>query len=452
MNLITIVKSFFTGGHERTLRAKKNVVATFLSKGVSILISFIIVPLTLGYVGEVEYGIWMTIASIIAWFSFFDIGLGNGLRNKLAESLAKDDLETARVYVSSAFALITIIATILFIGFYIAANFISWNKVLNTDIVSNYELYKIVLVVFFFFSLGFIMKLLSSVLQAMQKYALNDLLSVIAQVLGLISIYILVKTTDSSLFYLCIVYGSKTAIVLTIATFILFNSRLKELKPSLKYVRFKKALPLLNLGLWFFINQILYLIVTQTSVFLVVQFFGPKEVTIYNLALRYMTIGSMLYIMMLTPFLSAFTEAYTKKEYEWIKTILKKLNAIWIVASLGTIVLMFGYKLFFFLWVGDKVNVPLNLIIVLGISAITKMYSATYTLFLNGIGVIKMQFIALLIQAILFVPISYVFYRFNYGLISVVLPVIFFSIGSSVLFKIQYSKIIKGVATNYWLK
>ena len=277
MKLLSTVVGFFTEGHQRTLRAKKNIAATFLSKGFSILISFIIVPLTLGYVGKVEYGIWMTISSIIAWFSFFDIGLGNGLRNKLAEALAKDDLETAKVYVSSAFALITFIAFILFVGFVIAANFISWNKVLNTDIVSNYELLKIVVVVFFFFSIGFVMKILSSVLQAMQKYALNDILAVIAQLLGLIAIFILVKTTNGSLFYLCVVYGSKSAIVLTIAAVVLFNSNLKELKPSIKYVNFKKALPLLNLGLWFFINQILYLIVTQTSVFLVVQFADLKN-------------------------------------------------------------------------------------------------------------------------------------------------------------------------------
>ena len=121
------------------------------------------------------------------------------------------------------------------------------------------------------------MKILSSVLQAMQKYALNDILAVIAQLLGLIAIFILVKTTNGSLFYLCVVYGSKSAIVLTIAAVVLFNSNLKELKPSIKYVNFKKALPLLNLGLWFFINQILYLIVTQTSVFLVVQFADLKN-------------------------------------------------------------------------------------------------------------------------------------------------------------------------------
>jgi len=137
------VKDFFTKGHSRSLRAKKNISVSFIAKVLSILVSFLIVPLTLGYVGKVEYGIWMAISSIISWFSFFDIGLGNGLRNKLAEALARNDNETAKIYISSTFALISLIAALMFIGFFIVAKFISWNKVLNTELVANSELLSI---------------------------------------------------------------------------------------------------------------------------------------------------------------------------------------------------------------------------------------------------------------------------------------------------------------------
>ena len=33
----------------------------------------------------------LTLSSIIGWFAFFDIGFGNGLRNKFAEAIAKGD-------------------------------------------------------------------------------------------------------------------------------------------------------------------------------------------------------------------------------------------------------------------------------------------------------------------------------------------------------------------------
>ncbi len=450
--LISFAVAFFTKGNERTLRAKKNISVSFITKGISILISFLIVPITLGYVGKVEYGIWMTISSIIQWFTFFDIGLGNGLRNKLAEALALNNSEQARVYISSVFALISGIAIILFLGFLWIARYVSWNIVLNTNIVTNHELFQIVLMVFFFFCVGFVLNLVSSILQAMQRYALNEILGLTSQVLGLIAIFILVKTTEGSLFYLCLVYGSKTAVVMLFAAIFLFMSTLKHLRPSLKFINLKKALPLLSLGIKFFINQVFYLIVTQTSVILVVQFFGPADVTTFNLAVRYMSITAMGYLMVLTPFLSGFTEAYTKHENGWIKTTIKKINWIWIITSISTIFMIFCYKFFFKLWVGDAVQVPLSLIIALAISSIISMRSGTYGLFLNGIGKIELQMYLLGIQALLFFPLSYLFYKLGFGLVSIVATQTIFAIASVYYMTTQYNKIINQRATGIWFK
>lgn len=449
---LNLIKIFFTKGNERTLRAKKNVTVSFACKGLSILISFLIVPLTLGYVGKVEYGIWMTISAIIQWFAFFDIGLGNGLRTKLAESLARNDTETARTYISSVFALITGIAIFMFIGFFIAAQFISWNAVLNTNIVPNNELLAVVVMVFFFFCVGFVLGLVSSILQAMQRYAINDILGLTAQILGLIAIFFLVRTTKGSLFYLCLVYGAKTAVVMFIAAIVLFMGTLKMYRPAIEYINFKKSLPLLNLGIKFFVNQIFYLIVSQTSVILVIQFFGPAEVTTFNLAVRYMSITSMGYMMVLTPFLSAFTEAYTKKEFEWIRTTIRRINWIWSLTSLVTIFMIFGHKIFFKLWVGNAISIPLALIIALAIYSIVNMWSGTYGLFLNGIGKIHLQLYIIGIQALLFFPLSFLFYKLGFGLISIVVTQIIFSFVSVFFMTVQYNKIINQKAKGIWFK
>jgi O-antigen/teichoic acid export membrane protein len=447
---LDIVKDFFTKGHPRSLRAKKNITVSFITKVISIFISFLIVPLTLGYVGKVEYGIWMTISSIINWFVFFDIGLGNGLRNKLTEALAKNDKELARTYISSVFAIITVIGVVLFLGFFVAANFISWNSVLNTNLVSNHELFVIVVMVFFFFCLTFIFGLVSSILQAMQRYAINDILGLIAQSVGLIAIFILVKTTNGSLFYLCLVYGSKTAVVMVVAAFVLFFSSLKNLRPSIAYINMRKALPLISLGVRFFLNQILYLIVTQTSVILVVQFFGPEDVTLFNLAVRYMTITSIVYLMVLTPFLTAFTEAFTKGEYEWIRMTINRIKWIWLLASFATILLFLGNKYFFMLWVGDSVKVPPSLMFSLTILGILSMWNGTYGLFLNSIGKIRLQFYILLVQSVLFIPLSYLFYRFDVGLSSVIYAQIILAIIGSFFLTKQYNRIVHFKSTGVW--
>lgn len=447
---LNYIRSFFLNGHERSIRAKKNISVSFICKGLSILISFVIVPITLGYVSKEEYGLWMAISSIIQWFAFFDIGLGNGLRNKLAESFAKDDVVMARIYISSVFAIITGISVSLFIIFYIISNFISWNSILNTSILSNSSLFNSVIVVFAFFCIGFVTNIVSSILQAKQKYALNDILGLISQIFGLVSIVLLVNTSNGSLFKLCLVYSGKSAVVMLIATFILFNRNLKELRPSVKYIDFKKALPLMRLGLKFFISQILYLIVTQTSVFLVIQLFGPSEVTIYNLAFRYVSITSIGFMTILTPYLSAFTEAYSKDDLIWIKHTIKNINKVWLALSTITLILVFLSSSFFQVWVGKDFPIPLSLILVISITSIVTNFTATYSMFLNGIGKITIQLYLLTFQAILYFPLSYFFFKLNFGLNSVILPQFIFYLISSLIMKIQYKKIINKKAEGLW--
>ncbi|WKX78165.1 hypothetical protein [Zobellia laminariae] len=108
-NLLDKIGQRLNKGQKRSVKAKKNILASFLIKGTSILIGFYMVPLTIGYVDKEQYGVWLTLSSVVGWFSFFDIGLGSGLRNKLALALANDEMEKAKSYVSSTYAILGMI-------------------------------------------------------------------------------------------------------------------------------------------------------------------------------------------------------------------------------------------------------------------------------------------------------------------------------------------------------
>ena len=88
-----LLLNFINKGSERSIKAKKNVLSMLFIKGGSILVGLLLVPLTLEYVDSESYGIWLTLSSMVAWISFFDIGINNGLKNKLAESLALKNYE-----------------------------------------------------------------------------------------------------------------------------------------------------------------------------------------------------------------------------------------------------------------------------------------------------------------------------------------------------------------------
>ena len=342
--LLTFLTGVINKGDSRTVRAKINISVSFICKAGTILVNFIIVPITLGYLGKIEYGIWLTISSIISWFSFFDVGLGNGLRNKLAEALAKGEKEVAKVYISTSYIIIILISSVMFSLFYLLSIKVSWSSILNTNHIENHELFNIVIVVFFMFCVGFVLKLLSSILQAMQKYALNDIMGLIAQILGLVAIILIINFAKPSLLLICVVFSAKSIVVTLIASLLLFGTTIKEYRPRWKYVDFANIGPLVNIGWGFFVNQILYLVVTQTQIFLVVHYFGPEKATIYNIGYKLLSVFTMMYIMVLRPLLSAFTEAYTKGDFEWMEITIKKLNRAWLFFTLLTLIVISAHK------------------------------------------------------------------------------------------------------------
>lgn len=98
------IKSFLAHGGQRTLTVKKNIIGSVAIKGCSILIQLLLVPMTLGYLTSELYGIWLTISSIILWLNFFDVGFTLGLKNKLSEALALNDLSRCKALVSTTYA------------------------------------------------------------------------------------------------------------------------------------------------------------------------------------------------------------------------------------------------------------------------------------------------------------------------------------------------------------
>ena len=105
-----INKFFRKNNSERTNKANRHIILSFFFRGGSILLSLLIVPLTINYIKPDAYGVWLTLTSLVGWVAMFDIGIANGLRNRLSESLAAQDYTKSRIYVSTTYVIIGLIA------------------------------------------------------------------------------------------------------------------------------------------------------------------------------------------------------------------------------------------------------------------------------------------------------------------------------------------------------
>ncbi|MFH0865864.1 MAG: oligosaccharide flippase family protein, partial [Bacteroidota bacterium] len=414
------MSDFFSSGHQRTLKAKKNILATFFLKGMSIAISLILVPLTINYINPTRYGIWLTLSAIVGWFNFFDIGFGNGLRNRFAEAVARGQHELARIYVSTTYAMLMLIISFIIMVFLGINSFLNWTNILNAPDEMAAELSMLALIVFVFFCLKFVLQLVTTIMTANQQPAKASFFNMLGSVFALIIIFILTKTTSGSLIYLGIAISITPVLVLIASSLWFYNRGYRKYRPSLKFVKFKYARNLMSLGVKFFIIEIASIILYQSSNVIIAQLFGPAEVTPYNIAYKYFGIMPLVFSIIMTPFWSAYTEAYAIKDFTWIKNSIKKLKFVWLVLSVIVIIMLIFSENIYILWVGDIVHVPYLLSIVLAFYVIINAWCGIFSQFLNGVGKIKLQLYAGLIGALINIPLA-VFLGREIGIAGVVL-------------------------------
>ena len=83
----------------RSKMLRKNILLSAALKIVSISTQFLLVSITIDYLNNEIYGIWLAMTSVLFWFSTMDIGLSTGLRNYLSEAISRNDYEEGRFWI-----------------------------------------------------------------------------------------------------------------------------------------------------------------------------------------------------------------------------------------------------------------------------------------------------------------------------------------------------------------
>lgn len=452
MKSIADLKLLLKNKDIRTKNAIKNIIFSVFLKGGSIIISFLLVSTTINYLNAKEFGVWLTLSSLLVWINYFDVGLGNGLRNKLTEAISNTDYTLGRIYVSTTFALLTLIMSVFFVAFLIALPFIDLQTILNVDQEIAGKLSNIIIVIFGLFCFQFIIRTVGVILVADQKPALNDLIIVVGNLLALIIIYLLSFSTSASLNYVALTYSASPVLIMILAYLFIFNGKYKYFKPGLRYIQFKYTKDLIGLGMQFFIIQIAVSVVIYSSTNIILsQLFGSESVAVYNVANKYFYSMSMAYIIIIMPYWSAATDAYTKGDLAWIRTSVRKLLYVFAGTFVAMIVMVLVADIFYDIWVGDSVKVPFMLSVYVALYCLLFNWSNTFIYFINGIGKIRLQLYITVVVAAVYIPLA-IYMGKQFGINGVVIASCISIIPSSIFMPIQIVKLYSGKAKGIWNK
>lgn len=437
---------------ERTTLAAKNISASLLLKCLNILISLVIVPLTIDYISVEQYGIWITLSTVVAWLAYFDIGFGNGFRFRFTEAVARKDFGMAQRYVSTTYALLTILFLALGAAALGVNEFLDWTALLKVSAGLRDELRITFALLLAFFCLTFVLQTLTTMLTADQRPALASAIQLVGQAVALVGIYLLANYAEASMALLVVCYSGLPCLVLFVASFVLFHTRrYKPVSPKWKSIDFRLSKDILNMGVKYFFTTSALFVILQFVNFIITRHLGPEAVTQYNIAFRYYNVLLMAFIILITPFWSAFTDAYTQHDFAWMKGIVRKLEYAFIVFLAGSMLMVVVSPLAFTLWIGESVSIPLALSIGMCVMVNSQLLTSLYIYPINGTGKMMIQIVVDVCFALVAIPA--LIYSCDYwGLLGVLGVLTIFHVTLAAFCRRQLYLIINQKAHGLWNK
>ncbi|MBR1889684.1 MAG: oligosaccharide flippase family protein [Alloprevotella sp.] len=430
---------------------KKNIVGSFVVKVFSVLISLLLVPITIGYVSGELYGIWLTLATIVSWANLFDMGFGHGLRNKVAESVALEKWDKAREYISTGYFFFCLIFIPVAVIVYFACPLVNWPELLSIQTEYQDLLVSVMRIVIIFFGMQSVIKIQGAVLNGLQLTALNSSFAALGQLLVLIVVYTLTLTTKPSLTYLAYAICATPLILDLLVSGWLYLFKYKKLCPSVRLIRLPLVKDVLNLGIYFFIIQIAVIVLYQTINVILSHVAGPNAVTEYNVIYKYISIPLMISSTLVGPLWSAFTDAFTVKDFVWMSRAYTNMLRSYVGLVAILLVLFLAYPIAFKYWLHGKVEIHLSMVVIVTLHVAIVMWNNMHTVLINGTGRVLLQLLCYVLGLVANIPLALLL-GYYYGAEGVIFSVIVLNLPLVFIMRLQIKKIINQTATGLWAR
>jgi len=356
--LLSYFKSVFSSKRNTAIVAR-NTIYAFVFKGVALAVSFLSTPLFISYFNNNEVlGLWYTLLSMLTWFLTFDLGIGNGMRNYLVQSLTENDRLEARKIISSGFLSVGLTTLLLsIIGGALILN-CNANSILNipNGLISPETLRLSGLMIFAAIMLRFFLTTISSIFYALQKSAINSFLSLCVSTLQLL--YILIfrfDNVENALLNISFAYLIISNLPVIIAGIVVFSRDLKDCTPHPRHVGRETIKKIMGIGVIFFLCQIFYMIIANTNEFFIGHFWGQENTADYTFYYKITMLASMIISLAMTPSWSMITKAYAEGNYEWVRKFFSVVKRVGLI-TVGLELLMIPFlQIIMDIWLGKGV-------------------------------------------------------------------------------------------------
>jgi O-antigen/teichoic acid export membrane protein len=393
---------------ERYRRIAWSTALSTVARFVGLATGFISVPLVGGYLGDDRYGIWLQMSSFLAALGPLDLGIGLGLLTVVSDAYGRDDREAARRAISTAAAMLTMIAAVAVVVFGIAYLFIPWARVFNvTTPTAMSEAGPAAAVLFGAFAVGLPLGIVAQVQLAHQAGYISSAWAIVGN-LGSFVALLAIIAIHGSLPLLILALTGVGLVAAVLNGWFLFRRQRRWLMPRLRDADIHSARPLLKTGSLFLVLQIAGLAAYSLDNVVIAQIMGSGAVQEYAVPTKLFVLAPTLLSFVLMPLWPAYRESLARGDAGWVgRTLRRSIILAALVNIPSTVVLVLTGPLIIQIW-APSLHLHPTMLLMLGLGTWTVMntLNGPFAMLLNGANVVGFQVVCAVLMAVSNVAIS----------------------------------------------
>lgn len=370
------------------------------AKGAALVAMLISVPLTLGYLGPERFGLWMTVAAVIAMLSFADFGLGNGILNAVSHDSGRNDYENIHRSVSNGIVMLAGIGLVILVVFLAIYPHVPWPALFNVKTeLAALESGPVVLVLVACFIATLPLAATHKIQLGLQQGYWGNLWEAVGSIVGLIGI-VVATLLKAGLPWIALAMAGAPVVSRAVNTVVFFAYQETALRPRLAHFDISTIRRLMRAGVLFFALQLAVVVGFQSDNIIIARILGVEAVAGYDVALKLSTLPAVFIGLVVVAQWPAYGEASTRGDFDWIRrTFTRTLRLSLIFAVPFALILAAWGDTLIRIWAGPEVVPSRTLLIGISIWSVLLVIGNVISALLNGLHVVKFQAINALLMA-----------------------------------------------------
>jgi O-antigen/teichoic acid export membrane protein len=356
--------------------------------------SLITIPLTLHYLGNERFGLWMTISAVVAMATFADFGIGNGVVNTVATACGKDDMDGIRRAISSGFAVLTAIGVSILCLFLIVYRFVPWGDLFRVSSAqARAEAGPAMIAFALCFTLNIPLDVVQRVQLGLQQGFRTNVWQLCSSVVSLVGIVSAVRL-HLGVPALVLAFAGAPVLGAAMNALYFFGVSHPDLLPQRHSVSGNMISQIARLGVMFFVLQVVAAISFSADNFIVARTLGAASVTLYSIPQRMFSLIAVLVTMIVAPLWPAYGEAVSRGDMAWVRrTLSRTLLGVFALTSVASATLVLLANRILLWWVGPSIHPSSILLLGLAVWAVIQCVTGTLQAFMHGASILRFQVI-----------------------------------------------------------